>query len=153
MGKKMKTSETRASFINQKLTKLPPLSKYLSQLHCDDNRLTSLPKFLFLKVLYCRGNYITGIPYILDLFLSLSTVDNPFFFKYYRKNNMSHMSNPNYRIAWKNYRILATLQKRAKHAPERHRGLWVHSVDFQRKKSNVLSNYFCRDISRECSKY
>ena len=157
---------------NNNLTTLPPLHSKITELHCSNNRLTTLPKQLpnSLKYINCSRNYLTSIPHTFQK--GTYNEHNPFLFNYIHYNKWF---NYNERISWKNYKTLVTVQKRSKRAPERHRGLWVHSVDFQKRsegapkesldssfllaqifqksKKNVISTYFCRDIIRMCNAY
>ena len=153
---------------NNRLTRLPEqLPNTLTDLRCNNNRLTRLPEHLpnSLKILTTNNNYLTKLPKHLPTNLRYFVrYRNQFLFNFciiliWYNHNLD---------AWKNYKILVGFQKRSESAPERHRGLWVCSVDFQKrsesapkesasqifqKKKCTSTTYFNRDINRICNTY
>ena len=131
-GERLPNSLTHLYCFTNRLTRLPErLPNNLTVLWSSNNRLTKLPEQLpnTLTVLDCRENLLTKLPkHLPNSLTDLYYSRNPFLFNL--KNNLKWY-NINI-FSFNNYKVLGILQ---------------------RKIPKMWKLNFCRDISRECSRY
>ena len=60
------------------ITEIKFIPDYISQLYCDNNKLTSLPPLpVGLIVLWCDNNKLTKLPFLPNSLTYLSCINNP----------------------------------------------------------------------------